>query len=213
MPQPGLIKQWWYKWKALELPWRKKVLRGFDLAGNTFWEFKDAHNTQRWRRIIQYSRKTHLSEVKVPPVWMQWLRHTRAHAPTIHEQRMEQSRQLRMKQLAAEADKRWAAKPSALDPPPRDQPVMVLQPHDPMAQRQQQQRQQQQEEQVTEPRVPQNTRAPQESSEEQVQGQQRERRGKEKLKKAKEPSPWDGLKPAQEWEPESWTPKLARRRG
>lgn len=28
MPQPGQIKQWWYKWKALELPWRKKVLRG-----------------------------------------------------------------------------------------------------------------------------------------------------------------------------------------
>lgn len=120
---------------------------------------------------------------------------------------MEQARQLRMKQLAAEADARWAAKPSALDPPSRDQPVMVLQPHDPMAQKQQE------EKQVLESREAESVATSQEPPGEQVQTQRRERRGKEKLKKAKEPSPWDGLKPAQEWEPEAWTPKLARRRG
>ncbi|KAK8197387.1 hypothetical protein HDK77DRAFT_433393 [Phyllosticta capitalensis] len=207
MPQPGQIKQWWYKWKALELPWRKKVLRGFDLAGNTFWEFKNVHNAQRWRRIVKYTGKTHYSEVKVPPVWMQWLRHARADPPSLPEQQMEQARQLRMKQLAAEADARWAAKPSALDPPSRDQPVMVLQPHDPMAQKQQE------EKQVLESREAESVATSQEPPGEQVQTQRRERRGKEKLKKAKEPSPWDGLKPAQEWEPEAWTPKLARRRG
>ncbi|KAK7542667.1 uncharacterized protein J3D65DRAFT_223601 [Phyllosticta citribraziliensis] len=207
MPQPGLTKQWWYKWKALDLPWRKKVLRGFDLAGNTFWEFKDAHNTQRWRRIVQYTGKTHLSDVQVPPVWMQWLRHARRDAPTLPEQRMEQSRQLRMKQLAAQADERWAAKPSALDPLPRDQPVMAFQPHDPLA------KQAQQEQQATEPDGRQTAGAPQQPPEEQTQSQPRQRRGNEKLKKVKEPSPWDNLKPAQEWEPESWAPKPARRRG
>lgn len=38
---------------------------GFDLQGNTFWEFKDALHALRNRRIAKYSRSTHLSEVKI----------------------------------------------------------------------------------------------------------------------------------------------------
>ncbi|KAH0274182.1 hypothetical protein KCU84_g19818, partial [Aureobasidium melanogenum] len=53
--QPGAIKQAWYKWKSLRLPWRRKWLVGADLSGNTFWEFKDAINAGRMRRIVQYS--------------------------------------------------------------------------------------------------------------------------------------------------------------
>lgn len=28
MPQPGRLRQLWYRWKALDLPWRKQWLRG-----------------------------------------------------------------------------------------------------------------------------------------------------------------------------------------
>jgi hypothetical protein len=38
---------------------------GFDLQGNTFWEFKDALHAMRNRRIAQYSRKTHYGDVNV----------------------------------------------------------------------------------------------------------------------------------------------------
>jgi NADH dehydrogenase [ubiquinone] 1 alpha subcomplex assembly factor 2 len=40
-------------------------MAGFDLQGNTFWEFKDALHSLRNRRIAQYSRSTHLGDVKV----------------------------------------------------------------------------------------------------------------------------------------------------
>jgi len=62
---PGSIKQLWFRWKALRLPWRRQFLAGADLAGNTFWEFKDALNSNRFRRIVKYPRQTHYSEVKI----------------------------------------------------------------------------------------------------------------------------------------------------
>lgn len=69
----------------------------------------------RWRRIVQYPRDTHYGEVKVPPQWHQWLRHTREAPPSIREQQAEVIRQQQMRVLAAEADARWAAKASLLD--------------------------------------------------------------------------------------------------
>lgn len=39
--------------------------QGADLSGNTFWEFKDHMNANRLRRIVQYSRKTYYSDVKI----------------------------------------------------------------------------------------------------------------------------------------------------
>lgn len=93
---------------------------GLDLQGNTYWEFRDvrgdpADPRTRWRRIVQYPRDTHYGEVKVPPQWHQWLRHTRDAPPSIPEQHAEVRRQQQMRLLAAEADARWAAKPSLLD--------------------------------------------------------------------------------------------------
>jgi hypothetical protein len=38
---------------------------GFDLQGNTFWEFKDTLHAMRNRRIAKYSRKTHYGDVNV----------------------------------------------------------------------------------------------------------------------------------------------------
>jgi hypothetical protein len=62
---PSALKQIWYKWKTLRLPWRRQFLAGSDLSGNTFWEFKDAMNAQRFRRIVKYSKAGHYSDVKI----------------------------------------------------------------------------------------------------------------------------------------------------
>lgn len=104
---------------------------GFDLQGNTFWEFKDALHSLRNRRIAKYHRSTHYGDVNVSPGWMQWLRHTRFEPPTLHEQRAELQRQANIKLLAARADERWAAKPSALDAPNKQQPLQMLESRDP----------------------------------------------------------------------------------
>ncbi|KAI9166826.1 NADH-ubiquinone oxidoreductase assembly factor [Paramyrothecium foliicola] len=116
----GPIKQAWYRWKALRLPWRKRFLMGFDLQGNTYWEFRltrDPESNERWRRIVQYPSSTHHSQVKVSPQWHQWLRHTREDPPALEEQRGDVVRRARMKVLAAEADARWEAKPRVMEDP------------------------------------------------------------------------------------------------
>lgn len=38
---------------------------GFDLAGNTFWEFKDSLNANRLRRIVRYGYQVHLADVNI----------------------------------------------------------------------------------------------------------------------------------------------------
>jgi NADH dehydrogenase [ubiquinone] 1 alpha subcomplex assembly factor 2 len=90
---------------------------GQDLQGNTFWEFKDKLNAQRLRRIVRYPRSTHYADVKIPPQWHQWLKHTRYEAPTIEEQQADLVRQGQLKYLAQLADERWANKPSYIDKP------------------------------------------------------------------------------------------------
>lgn len=62
---PGAFTRAYYKWRALRLPWRKQWLCGADLAGNTFWEFKDALNANRLRRIVRYTRAGHYADIKI----------------------------------------------------------------------------------------------------------------------------------------------------
>lgn len=62
---------------------------------------------------------------------MQWLRHTRYDPPTLAEQQQDTMRQERIKALAAQADAKWASKPSALDAPDKQQPMQMLQSRDP----------------------------------------------------------------------------------
>jgi NADH dehydrogenase [ubiquinone] 1 alpha subcomplex assembly factor 2 len=69
------------------------------------------------RRIVKYPRSVHYSEIKIPPQWHQWLRHTRQDAPSIAEQEQDVVRRENLKILAAQADARWAAKASFLDHP------------------------------------------------------------------------------------------------
>lgn len=39
--------------------------QGQDLQGNTFWEFRDALNANRLRRIVKYNSKAHLGDVNI----------------------------------------------------------------------------------------------------------------------------------------------------
>ncbi|KAF9891971.1 hypothetical protein FE257_002935 [Aspergillus nanangensis] len=116
------VNSLWFKWKSLRLPWRKSFLVGSDLKGNTYWEFKDALNANRFRRIVKFDPKTHYSDVQVSPQWHQWLRRVRDNAPSIEEQKADIVRQMQMKQLARLADERWASKPSYLDNPKTPKP-------------------------------------------------------------------------------------------
>ncbi|KAJ5597515.1 hypothetical protein N7537_007599 [Penicillium hordei] len=116
-----MVNSLWFKWKKLRLPWRKSFLVGEDLAGNTFWEFKDVLNAARFRRIVRFDPKTHFSDVQVSPQWHQWLRHVREHPPSIQEQQQDLVRQAQIKQLARLADERWASKASFLDKPKTQQ--------------------------------------------------------------------------------------------
>jgi len=81
------------------------------------------------RRICHPKSTTQYSEINISPQWHQWLRHTRMEPPSLTEQSQDLVRQRNLKTLAAEADARWAAKPSFLDAPVKDdtpQPVHDL---------------------------------------------------------------------------------------
>ncbi|EPS33368.1 hypothetical protein PDE_08330 [Penicillium oxalicum 114-2] len=112
-----MVNSLWFKWKSLRLPWRRSFLVGQDLAGNTFWEFKDVANANRFRRIVKFDPKTHFGDVQVTPQWHQWLRYVRQHPPSLEEQQQDLVRQTQIKHLARLADERWASKPSFLDKP------------------------------------------------------------------------------------------------
>jgi NADH dehydrogenase [ubiquinone] 1 alpha subcomplex assembly factor 2 len=85
------------------------------------------------RRIVQYPASTHYSDIKISPQWHQWLRHTRSNPPSLTEQSQDIIRQQNLKVLAAEADARWAAKPSFLDSPgqARAQLLSIMEVKDP----------------------------------------------------------------------------------
>lgn len=206
---PGLLQQAWYKWKTLRLPWRKRFLAGADLAGNTFWEFKDALNANRWRRIVKYKNTVHFGDAKVSPQWHQWLRHTREQPPSIQEQQYEVSRQAMMKQLAAEADERWNSKPSFLDAPSRQQPQPAIGVQDPGGYAP-----------PTEPEAKQGVRNAVEGQEkvnDAMEGKSEDEgrfKGRTKERK-REPNPWADRRPKggpnEQWQPAEWMPGVAQR--
>ena len=79
---------------------------------------------------MRYNRKAHFADVQISPQWIQWLRQTRADAPSILEQQQDLVRQAHMKQLAAAADERWASIPSYSDSPKLQQPQPAMEPRD-----------------------------------------------------------------------------------
>lgn len=100
----------WHRWKSLKsVPFRKKWFVGYDLDGNTYWEFSNVNNpVGRLRRIVQYrEKKGNFTDYKLPPMWLQWLRHTRRESPSLFHLIAEEQRQEAMKILAQRADERW----------------------------------------------------------------------------------------------------------
>ncbi|KAI5465757.1 hypothetical protein BGZ63DRAFT_400203 [Mariannaea sp. PMI_226] len=199
----GPITRAWFKWKALRLPWRKRFLMGYDLEGNTYWEFRlirGSQSNERWRRIVNYPRSTHYSQVKVSPQWHQWLRHTRRDPPTIEEQQSDVVRQEQIKALAAQADARWEAKPKVMEAPettaqrlaPINAADSVQQASEQQQQQQQQQHQQHQQQMIRASRKP----------------------LKEEVTEKKE-DPWAKSRaqgPGEDWQPAAWDPAAAKKR-
>lgn len=208
----GAMRNLWIRWKMLRLPWRKTFLigkeappplqrgicisqspLGQDLQGNTFWEFKDTMNTNRVRRMVRSSRRTHFSDVKISPQWHQWLRQTRYDPPTIQEQQADIGRQAQLKYLAQQADERWASKPSFLDQP-RDQPKPATLPKVPGAYAPQ-----------TDPDKKKGVGSTMDNPVAVPEPPKTEER----------PNPWKRASsggPSEQWQPESWTPGSAKKR-
>lgn len=93
-----------------DIPFRRKFFVGYDLHGNTYWEFTIDGNMQRLRRKLEpFEEKIFKADYfeTVPPQWLQWLRRTRNEAPTLQELINDQIRQQRIKVLAQQADERW----------------------------------------------------------------------------------------------------------
>ncbi|KAL2074259.1 hypothetical protein VTL71DRAFT_8037 [Oculimacula yallundae] len=213
---PSAFTKLWFRWKALKLPWRKRVLKGLDLQGNTFWEFADALSAdkRRMRRIVQYPPSTHYSEIKISPQWHQWLRHTRQEPPSLVEQSQDLVRQRNLKVLAAQADARWAAKPSFLDSPEKRQPLPATQIEDstggkvvgdgeavasvPGSK-------------VAPEGNAQKTQVPDENYRPDEKLEEEERKSKGDTKKD---DPWKNARggPSEEWQPQGWTGNVAVRR-
>ncbi|KAL2357753.1 hypothetical protein BJ546DRAFT_946419 [Cryomyces antarcticus] len=211
--RPGPIRQLWLRWKALKLPWRRQWLAGHDLAGNTFWEFKDQLNTNRLRRMARPNPKLHYSDIKYTPQWHQWLRHTRGAPPSLEEQQYDVSRQAQLKYLAQKADERWASAPSFLDAPSKQQPEPAIGVNDPGGYAPQ-----------TEPEAKQGVRSVVGTAEEvreaadgmevdkgRFRGETREM---PRRKEAREENPFKVQRggPSENWEPAAWSPGVAKRR-
>ncbi|KAK7179971.1 hypothetical protein DPSP01_009860 [Paraphaeosphaeria sporulosa] len=211
--QPGLVKRLWWSWKMLPLPWRRRTLAGFDLEGNTYWEWKIAKHARRTRRIVEYPGGAYNSDVHVPPQWAQWLRQTRAEAPTMEEQQAEAMRQERIKLLAAQADARWAAKPSAVDAPDKQQPVQMLESRDPSTGIRQMNADQETRDKAEPPKA-----VTEEAIREEAPQTDAAPTLKTRMPMQTEPkdSPWKKAaakgNPGDEWQPSSWSPAPARKR-
>jgi NADH dehydrogenase [ubiquinone] 1 alpha subcomplex assembly factor 2 len=176
------------------------------LHGNTFWEFKDALNANRFRRIVKYNNKAHLGDVKISrktaprtrfifillkahgflAQWHQWLRYVRPEPPSIEEQQRDLVRQAQIKKLAAIADQKWAAKPSFLDKPQTSSsPAPALNTGD----------------LASHP-----TNASSSDNGSKAKAQEKPTKKGEKSIRGKVPTG-----PGETWQPESWTPEATKR--
>ena len=137
--------------------------------------------------------------------WMQWLRHTRFDPPSLAEQQADIVRQARIEQLAAKADERWVSKPSVLDAPDKQQPIQMLVSKDPKASVGQMN---------VEGQKPVDIPVQEGQKEEASRkAEQPQKKVTEELKKSPWPKEPSRKNPGEDWQPASWTPQPARRRG
>ncbi|KAI9653949.1 MAG: hypothetical protein M1831_005634 [Alyxoria varia] len=180
--------------QSVEVVFDWEGVYGQDLTGATYWEFLPPSTTKP-RRIVQYPRhlRAHLSDVNLSPAWLQWLRHTRPSPPSVQEQRDDVMRMERTRMLAERADERWKDKERLSDDPRLEQNVPSL-------------------------RTGGDTRGMvldgEGTTKAESAGKEREgvtEKGKEKDKKE---DPWKkhARGPAEEWQPNSWTPGKVEKR-
>lgn len=121
-PLSKKIPQWrqlLHKFQARrDIPFRKKFFVGYDLHGNTYWEFTPDGNMHRLRRKLEpFKESVFKSDIfeTVPPQWLQWLRKTRKNAPTVQELLDDQIRQQQIKILAEHANQTWLQEKQRLE--------------------------------------------------------------------------------------------------
>ena len=130
-------------------------------------------------------------------MWHQWLRYQRPTPPTLAEQRLDVARRQRMKVLAAEADARWAAKPSFLDRPAATQDM----PPPPSAAAD-----------IAQNDTADTTTTTTQVKQKPVAGAEKKTQTQEEEDKA---DPWKKATasgPSEEWQPAAWSPTNARKR-
>lgn len=132
--------------------------------------------------------------------WVQWLRHTRFDPPSIAEQQQDLVRQERIKMLAAQADAKWAEKPSALDAPDKQQPMLPLQSKDPESGLAQNANQSTVE-------IPGSGEAPPSAGTNNAPLP----RPRKRVTKEPKDSPWKQAAQSQDWQPQGWSPAPAKR--
>ncbi|CUM63395.1 uncharacterized protein PRCAT00000969001 [Priceomyces carsonii] len=101
-----------------DIPFRKKFFVGYDLAGNTYWEFTPDGNMRRLRRKLEpFEPKLFKVDyfLEVPPQWLQWLRQTRPDPPSLEELVNDKIRQQKIKILAQQADERWQSEKERME--------------------------------------------------------------------------------------------------
>ncbi|CAK7900878.1 hypothetical protein CAAN3_05S03422 [[Candida] anglica] len=101
-----------------DIPFRRQFFMGYDLYGNTYWEFTIDGNMQRLRRKLEpYGEQLFKADYfrTVPPQWFQWLRRTRIDPPTLEELINDQVRQQKIKVLAQQADQKWIMEKERLE--------------------------------------------------------------------------------------------------
>lgn len=128
------------------------------------------------------------------------------------EQQAEAMRQERIKLLAAQADARWAAKPSAVDAPENQQPVHMLQSRDPSTGIRQMNVHHGMRD-AAEPRAPVTDEAAEETAPQTDPAPTLKTRTP--MKTEPKDSPWRNAakgNPSDEWQPASWSPAPARKR-
>lgn len=96
-------KQMVHRFQAMPFPLRRKFFRGYDLDGNSYWEFYLERQQVRPRRIVEpIAPQSLLFNYfdKVPIQWTQWLRYARHDAPTPMELIKEEERIEKLQALA-----------------------------------------------------------------------------------------------------------------
>ncbi|KAF5113629.1 hypothetical protein DV454_003455 [Geotrichum candidum] len=107
------FRQAYLQWRSLRnVPFRNKFFIGYDLDGNTYWEFFNPNNPDRARRIVEYrDPKLNWVDYEAPPQWVQWLRYARPHYPTLDELHRDKVRQQQIKEKVRQAEARWRSVP------------------------------------------------------------------------------------------------------